>query len=68
VSNQETPSEAGWYDDPDGRRGIERYWNGEKWSGAPRERPPELKGSAAVLTVVGVVVVAALAWWIWIAF
>jgi Protein of unknown function (DUF2510) len=68
MSTPRTPSEPGWYDDPDGRRNIERYWNGDSWSGAPRSRPPELKGSVAVLMVVGVVVLAAVAWWIWIGF
>jgi hypothetical protein len=68
VSDQGTPSEPGWYDDPEGRKDIERYWNGENWSGAQRSRPPEMKVSAAVLTVVGVVVLAALVWWLWVAF
>lgn len=67
MSTPKTPSEPGWYDDPEGRRNIERYWNGESWSGAPRSRPPEFKWWAAVLTVVGAAVGTALVWWIWFA-
>ncbi|MGD2061448.1 MAG: DUF2510 domain-containing protein [Acidimicrobiia bacterium] len=22
------PDAEGWYDDPEGRKGVERYWNG----------------------------------------
>ena len=56
----ETPTEAGWYDDPEGRKEIERYWNGESWSGAPRKKQPELKMSGIVTIVVGTLVLAAL--------
>lgn len=63
------PGAPGWYDDPDGRSGLQRYWNGEKWTGAPREKPPEATWSGlafvVVATVLGVVIVGAMAfnWW-----
>ncbi len=56
MSHPETPTEPGWYDDPDGKRGIEVYWNGERWSGAPRKKPPELEWSGILLIVVGTIV------------
>jgi len=56
MTHTETPSEPGWYPHPDGRKGMQRYWNGEDWSGAPRKAPPELKSSGILLIVVGTVV------------
>ncbi|MEA1903387.1 MAG: DUF2510 domain-containing protein [Actinomycetota bacterium] len=67
MSTSETPSEAGWYDDPDGRRDLQRYWNGETWSGAPRKRPPQLKWSGVLVMFVGGVVLTAVVWLVWIA-
>ncbi len=52
----ETPSEPGWYDDPDGNPGLQRHWDGERWAGAPRQRPPELKWSGILLIIVGTVI------------
>jgi uncharacterized protein DUF2510 len=31
-SDETTLPPAGWYDDPDGRVGIRRYWDGAKWT------------------------------------
>ena len=58
--------QPGWYDDPDGRKGFERYWNGSNWSGAPRRKQPELTMSGVILIVVGTIVLAAVAWWLWL--
>jgi len=66
VSHSAKPSEPGWYDDPDGRKKLQRYWNGEKWAGAPRKRPPEQKWSGLILMVVGTIVLSAAIWWIWL--
>ncbi|MGB7861410.1 MAG: DUF2510 domain-containing protein [Acidimicrobiia bacterium] len=65
MSHQETPTEPGWYDHPSGERNMQRYWNGDEWSGAPRRRPPQLEWSGIVLIVVGVIVVSALSYWFW---
>lgn len=35
---------------------MELYWDGEKWTGAPRERPPQLTSSGALLIVVGTII------------
>ncbi len=59
MTRSETPSEPGWYDDPDGKRGLERHWDGERWAGAPRTNPPELTGSGILLIVVGTIILAA---------
>ena len=56
MTNSETPKEPGWYSHPEGRKGMQRYWNGENWSGAPRKAPPELKSSGILLIVVGTIV------------
>ena len=56
MSHSEAPSEPGWYDDPDGKRGIEVYWNGERWSGAPRKKAPEQSWSGILTIVVGTIV------------
>ena len=53
----DNPTEAGWYDDPE-RKGMERYWNGSEWSGAPRERQGRMQTSTALWMIVGTVVVA----------
>lgn len=39
-SESERPSgpDSGWYDDPDGRSGIKRYWDGRTWT--DRYHPP----------------------------
>lgn len=58
------PKAEGWYDDPEGRKGIQRYWNGTSWSGAPRHKPPQLTGSAIAAMIIGTVVFAALMWWL----
>jgi hypothetical protein len=55
MTHSDTPSEPGWYPHPDGRKGMQRYWNGEDWSGAPRKAPPELKSSGILLIVVGTI-------------
>jgi hypothetical protein len=36
---------------------MELHWDGEGWAGAPRERPPQLTSSGALLIVVGTIVV-----------
>jgi hypothetical protein len=51
-----TPIEPGWYPDPKGRKGMELYWDGEKWTGAPRERPPGLTSSGVLLIVAGTII------------
>ena len=66
MSSPETPTEPGWYDDPDGNRRMQRYWNGDKWSGAPRQRPPELAWSGIALIVGGTIALSVLVWWAWI--
>ena len=58
------PTTEGWYDDPEGRKGVERYWNGTDWSGAPRQKPPQLTGAAIGWMIVGTIVLSALAWWL----
>ena len=58
------PTTEGWYDDPEGRKGVERYWNGTAWSGAPREKARQLTGSAVAMMLIGTVVLAALVWWL----
>jgi len=60
----EQPEAVGWYDDPEGRKGIQRYWNGTAWSGAPRKKPPSLSLSAVFLTLVGAVVLTVVVWWL----
>lgn len=69
MSSSPNPTEPGWYDDPDGRRGLERHWDGEKWGGAPRQRPPKLTWSGITIIVVGTIVLSAAAWlaiWYWL--
>ena len=61
------PDAEGWYDDPEGHKGIERYWNGTEWSGAPRHKPPTLTWGAIAGMLIGTVVLAGLAWWIFFA-
>jgi len=56
MSAPERPTDPGWYDHPEGRKGMQRYWNGESWSGAPRKKPPELTSSGVVGIVVGTIV------------
>lgn len=56
MSSTEVPTEPGWYDHPEGRKGMQRYWNGESWSGAPRKKPPELTSSGVLLIVTGTIV------------
>lgn len=56
MTHKETPSEPGWYQDPKGRRGMELYWDGERWTGAPREKAPQLTSSGILLIVVGTIV------------
>ncbi len=34
---------AGWYDDPDGRTGVRRYWDGSQWT----DRYDESSGSSS---------------------
>ena len=60
----EQPDAEGWYDDPEGRKGVERYWNGTAWSGAPRDKPPSLSWSAIAWTLLGTVVLSGLVWWL----
>ena len=55
MTHSDTPAEPGWYPHPEGRKGMQRYWNGEDWSGAPRKAPPELKSSGILLIVVGTI-------------
>ena len=62
----DTPTEPGWYDDPDGHKNMERYWNGDSWSGAPRKKQPEMKMSGIVTIVVGGLVLSILVWWVWL--
>ena len=62
------PGAPGWYDDPEGRNGMERYWNGSTWSGAPRSKPPSLEWSGIATIVVGTILFSALAWWLFIGF
>ena len=64
TKHPEDPKAEGWYDDPEGRKGVERYWNGTSWSGAPRKKRAELTGSAIAAMIVGTVVVSALVWWL----
>lgn len=58
------PEAVGWYPDPDGRKGMERYWNGTAWSGAPRRKPPSLSWKAVSLMLVGTVLLSAMVWWL----
>lgn len=67
MSHHETPTDPGWYDDPEGNKNLERYWNGNAWSGAPRNKPPSLEISGVILIVVGVIVGTILAWWFFFA-
>lgn len=60
------PTEPGWYDDPDGRKNIERYWNGSAWSGAPRKKPPQLAWSGIATIIIGTIVLTVLAWWLFL--
>jgi hypothetical protein len=50
------PLEPGWYDDPDGNRGLQRHWDGKRWAGAPRQRPPELKWSGILEIIAGTII------------
>ena len=54
----------GWYDDPEGRKGVERYWNGTAWSGVPRDKPPSLSLKAVGLMLFGAVVLTGVIWWL----
>ena len=56
MTRSDPPGEPGWYPDPKGRRGLELYWDGENWTGAPRETLPQLTNSGVLLIVVGTVV------------
>jgi len=60
----EQPEVVGWYDDPEGRKGVQRYWNGTAWSGAPRQKPPTLSWSAVIMMLVGTVVLTVVVWWL----
>jgi hypothetical protein len=60
----EQPDAVGWYDDPEGHKGVERYWNGTAWSGAPRQKPPALTFSAIAMMLGGTVVLTVLVWWL----
>lgn len=64
TESNEEPRAQGWYDDPEGRKGVERYWNGSAWSGAPRQKPPQLTLSSIVLMIVGTVLLSSLVWWL----
>lgn len=64
TKHAEQPEAEGWYDDPEGRKGVERYWNGTAWSGAPREKAPTLTLSAVLWSLVGTVLLAAIVWWL----
>lgn len=66
TDHRDHPPAAGWYDDPDGRKGIERYWNGTEWSGAPRNKPPELNWSGIATIIIGTVVLSVVAWWLFL--
>lgn len=58
------PDAPGWYDDPDGHKGIERYWNGSSWSGAPREAPPKLTAGGIATMIIGTLALSVLVWWL----
>ena len=58
------PEAVGWYDDPEGRKGVERYWNGTAWSGAPRQKPPSLTWSKIAMMLGGTVVLTVLVGWL----
>lgn len=58
------PDAEGWYDDPEGRKGMERYWNGTAWSGAPRKKPPSLTGKEITYMLIGTVLLSGLVWWL----
>ena len=60
----EPPDAVGWYDDPEGRKGVERYWNGTAWSGAPRQKRGALTWSAVAMMLGGAVVLTVLIWWL----
>ncbi len=64
AKKQVEPDAEGWYDDPEGRKGMERYWNGTAWSGAPRQKPPSLTGTEITYMLIGTVLLAGLAWWL----
>lgn len=64
AKHHQEPDVEGWYDDPEGRKGIERYWNGSAWSGAPREKPPQLTGAAVAWMLIGTVLLAGVVWWL----
>jgi hypothetical protein len=58
------PDAEGWYDDPEGRKGVERYWNGTAWSGAPRDKTPSLSWSAIAWMLLGTMALSGLVWWL----
>ena len=62
--NHVEPEAVGWYDDPEGNKGIERYWNGTAWTGAPRQKPPKLTGSGIAMMIIGTIVLSSLVWWL----
>ena len=64
TEQNDEPRAAGWYDDPEGRKGVERYWNGTSWSGAPRKKPPQLTASGIALMIIGTAVLSGLVWWL----
>lgn len=64
AKKQVEPDAEGWYDDPKGRKGVERYWNGTEWSGAPRQKPPSLTGKEIAYMLIGTVLLSGVVWWL----
>jgi len=60
MSDMATPALPGWYNDPEGVRPHQAYWDGEKWTGAIRRETdqPTRKNRAWMWVVFGIVAVA----------
>ena len=60
----EQPDAEGWYDDPEGRKDVERYWNGTAWTGAPRDKVRSLSWAAIAWMLLGTMALTGLVWWL----